>query len=235
MDRATGTRIKDGSLLFISVFYITFSKITVFMDFFGLNIARRMTSMTRRRTASTRWLTALTRRLTVAASWVAVASVLGLRPADPPCAHDPRGLFRLQTSGLQGRLYLVGGNRMPAPPRHAKPPGRDDTIRHSPEGPGIKGTICVFELTNDRQVARQGTSPYCEAVHTKLIRQAETDDKGNFRIPLPPGTYSVFTKKGKLFYATRRDEQNNIAPVKVLPGKMTRLDISVESDQRVLY
>ncbi|HXD78438.1 MAG TPA: carboxypeptidase-like regulatory domain-containing protein [Puia sp.] len=176
----------------------------------------------------------ITRRVIVAASWVVAASILGLRFADPPCAHGACDVFRLQTSGLQGRLYLVGGNRMPSPPRHAKAPG-DDTVRHPPKGPGIKGTICVFELTNDRQVTRQGTSPYCEAVHTKLIRQADTDDKGNFRIPLPPGTYSVFTRKGKLFYATRRDEQNNIAPVKVLPGKMTRLDISVESDQRVLY
>jgi hypothetical protein len=98
-----------------------------------------------------------------------------------------------------------------------------------------KAIICVFVLTNDSQVVRQGTSPYCEAVHTRLIRQADTDDKGNFSILLPPGTYSVFTKKGDLFYATRRDEKNNIAPVKVLPGKMTRVDCKVESDHKVVY
>jgi hypothetical protein len=68
-----------------------------------------------------------------------------------------------------------------------------------------------------------------------LIRQANTDDKGNFSILLPPGTYSVFTKKGDLFYATRRDEKNNIAPVKVLPRKMTRVDCKVESDHKVVY
>lgn len=138
-----------------------------------------------------------------------------------------------QQSGIRGRVFQVGGNRMPAPPR----PG--DTIRRPGErpgeGPGVKSTVCVFELTNDRQVTRQGTSPYCEAVHTKLICQADTDDKGIFRIPLPPGTYSVFTRKGNLFYATRRDEQNNIAPVRVLPGTMTRIDLPVESDQKVLY
>jgi hypothetical protein len=145
-----------------------------------------------------------------------------------------------QQSGIQGRLILVAGNRMPAPPRHPRDmvgrPGDTVGLPGDTVGrPGVKGTVCVFELTNDRQVTRQGTSPYCEAVHTKMICQADTDDKGNFRIPLPPGTYSVFTRKGNLFYATRRDEKNNIAPVRVLPGTMTRIDLSVESDQKVLY
>lgn len=141
----------------------------------------------------------------------------------------PTGV-RAQTSGIEGKVFLLSGNRMPSPPRR---PG--DTIRYSAERPGVRGTVCVFELTRDSQVIRQGTSPYCSSVRTRLIRQADTDDKGNFRIPLPPGTYSVFTKKGNLFYATRRDEQNNIAPVKVLPGKMTRVDCSVESNQKVVY
>ena len=136
----------------------------------------------------------------------------------------------LQQSGIEGRLYLVAGNRMPSPPRR---PG--DSIHYSKGGPGIKGTVCVFELTNDSQVTRRGTSPWCEAVHTRMIRQIDTDDKGNFTIPLPPGTYSVFTKKDNLFYASRRDEQNNIAPVKVLPGTMTRVDCSVESGQKAVY
>jgi hypothetical protein len=138
--------------------------------------------------------------------------------------------MRAQQSGIEGKVFLLSGNRMPSPPRR---PG--DSIRRSAGGPGVRGTVCVFELTNDREVTRQGTSPWCETIHTRLIRQVDTDDKGNFIIQLPPGTYSVFTKKGDLFYASRRDEQNNIAPVKVLPGKMTRVDCSVESNQKVVY
>jgi hypothetical protein len=138
--------------------------------------------------------------------------------------------MRSQTSGIEGKVYLLAGNLMPSPPRR---PG--DTVRRPAKGPGVKGTVCVFELTNDNQVTRHGTSPWCEAVHTRLIRQVDTDDKGNFNILLPPGTYSVFTKKGNLFYATRRDEQNNIAPVTVLSGQMTRVDCSVESNRNVVY
>jgi hypothetical protein len=147
-----------------------------------------------------------------------------------------------QQSGIQGRVYQVSGNRMPSPRRSTASPA--DSSRGSktpssplpqPEGPGVKAVVCIFALTNDSQVTRQGTSPYCEAVHTQLIRQANTDEKGNFTILLPPGTYSVFTKKGDLFYATRRDEKNNIAPVEVLPGTMTRVDCKVESDHKVVY
>lgn len=139
-------------------------------------------------------------------------------------------VFCHQQTGIEGKVFQLSGNRMPSPPRRS-----GDTIRHLPEGSGVKGTVCVFELTNDSQVTRRGTSPWCEAVHSRLVRQADTDDKGNFNIPLPPGTYSVFTKKGDLFYASRRDHQNNIAPVKVLPGKMTRVDCGVESNQKVVY
>lgn len=141
-----------------------------------------------------------------------------------------------QQSGIEGKVLLRSGNRMPS-----KPPGRrsDSTSAAGrppgASGPGVASTVCVFELTNESQVVRQGTSPYCQAVHTRLIRQADTDDKGNFSILLSPGTYSVFTKKGDLFYATRRDEKNNIAPVEVTPGRMTRVNCSVESDHKVVY
>jgi hypothetical protein len=150
-------------------------------------------------------------------------------------------------------VYQLSGNQMPSPRRHGPPPGfpsgdspstagshpADSPSAASPtpksKGTGVAATVCVFELTNDSQVIRQGTSPYCQTVHTRLIRQANTDDKGNFSILLPPGTYSVFTKKGDLFYATLRDEKNNIAPVEVLPGKMTRVDCRVESAHKVIY
>jgi hypothetical protein len=157
-----------------------------------------------------------------------MAVIVSVSPLHLPLNSPPE--TPVQRTGIEGQLHLLSGNRMPSPPRR---PG--DTIRLSPKGPGVKGTVCVFELTNDSQVIRRGTSPWCEAVHTRLIRQADTDDKGNFNIPLPPGTYSVFTKKGDLFYASRRDQENNIAPVNVLPGKMTRVDCSVESGQKVVY
>ncbi len=159
-----------------------------------------------------------------------------------------------QASGISGTVYRLSGNHMPAPNRRTHP--TVDSGRTSGAGApssgnvaartGVKATVCIFELTSDNQVVRKGSdgasgsgsggsSPYYQAVLTHLIRQVDTDDKGYFQVALPPGTYSVFTKKGDLFYATQRDEKNNIAPVKVLPGKITRIQCSVESDHKVVY
>jgi hypothetical protein len=129
----------------------------------------------------------------------------------------------LQQQGIEGVARRVTGNRMPSPKYHPGPSA------------GTHATICVFALTSQNQVTNAGVAGLYSAVHTNLVRQTDTDDSGRFRIPLPPGTYSVFTKKGHLFYATRRDEKNNIAPVEVLPGKITRVDCSVESDHTAVY
>ena len=107
---------------------------------------------------------------------------------------------------------------MPSPKFHPGPPS------------GVRATVCVFGLTNESQVTKSNAAGSYSAVHTHLFRQIDTDDSGHFQIMLPPGTYSVFTRKGPLFFATRRDEKNNIAPVEVLPGKMTRVECRVESD-----
>ncbi|GGB14259.1 carboxypeptidase regulatory-like domain-containing protein [Puia dinghuensis] len=127
-------------------------------------------------------------------------------------------LVGVQTQGIEGVARRPAGNHMPSPRYHPGLPA------------GVKATICVFGLTNDTQVIKAGAVGLYRSIQTRLIRQTDTDDSGRFRILLPPGTYSVFTRKGNLFYATRRDEKNNIAPVEVLPGKMTRVECSVESD-----
>jgi hypothetical protein len=129
-----------------------------------------------------------------------------------------------QDQGIEGTVFGVGGNLMPAPNRKRSIP-KD----------GIPTTLYIYELTNISQVDRTGQSPYYRAIHTRLIKQADTDEKGHFRVPLPAGHYSVFTKKNDLFYASRRDEKNNLSPVEVLPGKMTKIDCSVESDIRPVY
>jgi len=126
--------------------------------------------------------------------------------------------FCAQKQGIEGIVRRAEGNHMPSPKFHPGPPS------------SIRATVCVFGLTNESQVTKTVTVGLYSAVHTRLYQQTDTDDSGHFRIILSPGTYSIFTKKGPLFYATRRDEKNNIAPVEVLPGKMTRVECRVESD-----
>jgi hypothetical protein len=150
-------------------------------------------------------------------------------PVSPGILADPGVPAGISDEGIEGIVYPVSGNHMPSPDRKPGPPG-------SRSGPrGIKSTVYVFELTNSSQVTRQGQSSYYPVINTKLVKQADTDDTGYFRIKLPPGFYSVFTRKGDLFYASRRDEKNNIAPVEVVAGKFTRIDCKIEGDRKPVY
>lgn len=127
-------------------------------------------------------------------------------------------------TGIEGQVYIVAGNLMPAP---GHPP---------PKHRGIRSTLYIYELTNIQQVTgAPGGSPYYTAIKTRMVCRTDTDSNGYFKALLPPGLYSVFTKKGNLFYAGRRDDRNNIAPVEVTPGKMTKVDCRVESEHRPVY
>jgi len=154
--------------------------------------------------------------------------------------------------GIEGRVTLAAGNLMPSPgarrvpsdggggqSRSGRPVGGDSAGARYPglsAGRGYADSLFIYELTNINQVVRQSAgAPYYLAIHSLLVRSAATDSAGRFRIGLPPGQYSIFTKKGNLFYASRMDEKNNIAPVVVMPGRMTILELRVASDHKPVY
>jgi len=117
--------------------------------------------------------------------------------------------------GIEGYVYLVTGNQMPGP----------GVKRPAPKG--MKTTVYIYALTNISQVVKPDASSFYSSIKTKLVKRVVSDSKGHFSVQLPPGTYSVFTKKDALFYANLSDEKNNIFPVKVAPGKMTKIDVQV--------
>jgi hypothetical protein len=119
--------------------------------------------------------------------------------------------------GIEGYIYFVSGNQMPSPDRKPSPPK------------GIKSTLYIYLLTNINQVIRpQQQSAFYSSIKTKLIKKTESDSTGHFKVQLEPGKYSVFTKKGALFYANIFDNNNNIAPVEVFAGKVTNVEIKID-------
>jgi len=125
--------------------------------------------------------------------------------------------------GIRGMVRVVSGNQMPAP-----------GVKRGPLR-GVRSTVYVFELTNINQVTRQGQSPYYQSVQTRLLATVDTDSTGHFLICLPAGRYSLFTRKNGMYYASRRDVDNNIAPVEVTPGKMTQAECRIEGDHPPVY
>lgn len=130
------------------------------------------------------------------------------------------GIF-CKKEGIKGKIYRITGNLMPAP---GEPPAQPQPFQT---------TLYIYELTNASQVKRASEASFYTAISTKLVKEVTPGKKGNFKVKLPPGQYSLFIKKGDLYYANSFDDKNNIAPVAVERGKYT--SVEVKADYGAVY
>jgi hypothetical protein len=121
-------------------------------------------------------------------------------------------------TGIEGYIFRISGNRMPSPNAKLSPPK------------GIPATLYIYEQTNLNQLTRVNETAFYRDIGTRLVRTTESDASGYFSVSLPPGQYSLFTKKDALFYANYFDGKNNVAPVKVVSGKVTQVNVNVDYD-----
>jgi hypothetical protein len=128
------------------------------------------------------------------------------------------GFRQVRKTGIEGYIFRVSGNRMPSPDVKLSPPK------------GIAATLYIYELTNLSQLSRVAETAFYSNIRTRLVKTTQSDASGYFSVSLPPGQYSLFTKKNDLFYANYFDGQNNVAPVKVSPGKVTQINVNVDYD-----
>jgi hypothetical protein len=121
-------------------------------------------------------------------------------------------------TGIEGYIFRISGNRMPSPDSKLSPPK------------GVKAVLYVYELTGPGQATKVGESAFYSSVRTRLVHSVTSDEGGYFFLSLPPGEYSLFTKKDALFYANNLDGNNNIAPVKVVPHKVSQVNVNIDYD-----
>jgi hypothetical protein len=95
---------------------------------------------------------------------------------------------------------------------------------------GIRTTLYIYELTSLSQVDREDNAPFYKSIQTRQVKKVKSNEEGYFKVWLPAGHYSLFVKKDSLYYANWFDGANHIAPVEVMPGKMTRIDFKVDYD-----
>ena len=121
-------------------------------------------------------------------------------------------------TGLEGYIFRITGNRMPSPDAKLSPPK------------GVKAVLYIFELTSLTQVTKQGESAFYSSIRTRLVQTVTSDENGYFFASLPPGEYSLFTKKDALYYANNFDGDNHIAPVRVVSKKVTQVNVNIDYD-----
>lgn len=139
--------------------------------------------------------------------WLAIAApILVSFTPDAGCGQQ----------GIQGHVYKVSGNQMPSP----------DAPRSKPAG--IKTTLYVYDLTNTSQVSEEGG--FYKTISTNLVKEITTDDSGYFKSSLKPGMYSLFVKKGDLFYSNIFDDKMNIHPVEVKKGEWKEVEFKADYD-----
>lgn len=136
------------------------------------------------------------------------------------CSSFIYGIFG-KRCGIQGYVYEVKGNQMPSPDEKREPPR------------GIHTDVYIYELTSSAQTVAGDRPGFYKSISSKLIKQVSTDNKGFFKVKLPPGKYSLFTKVDSVFYANLFDERNNIYPVEVVKKKMT--DVVIKQDYNAAY
>jgi|SRR5450432_3667693 hypothetical protein len=121
-------------------------------------------------------------------------------------------------TGIEGYIFRISGNRMPSP----------DAKISSPKG--VKAVLYIYQLTTLNQVTKVGESAFYSSIGTKLVQTVTSDETGYFYVSLPPGEYSLFTKKDALFYANNFDGDNKIAPIKVVSHKVSQANVNIDYD-----
>jgi len=102
-------------------------------------------------------------------------------------------------------------------------PGPESVL--SPNQGAIR-EILIYELTGFDDVTVVG--PFFRDIKTKMIATVQSNADGTFKIKLPPGSYSVFTKEKNGLYANLFDENKNINPVTIKASQYTWKTITVD-------
>lgn len=118
-----------------------------------------------------------------------------------------------QKQGICGKVLWVEGNQMPGP-------GKKES-----RGSGISREIHVYELVMMENTTQQ--NGFFTEVKSRRVAIGTSKSNGSYKIQLPPGEYSVFTKEPEGLFANLFDTRGSINPVTVKEGDFTEIDLTI--------
>lgn len=121
-----------------------------------------------------------------------------------------------QKQGLKGQVFWVSGNQMPGPEAVLSP------------NQGAIRDVLIYEITNVTDATQVG--PFFRDIKTRLIATIQSKPDGTFKIKLPVGSYSVFTKERNGLYANLFDGKGYINPVIIKEGQWGWKTITIDYD-----
>ena len=121
-----------------------------------------------------------------------------------------------QKQGLQGQVFWVSGNQMPGPEAVLSP------------NQGAVREVLIYEITSISDATQVG--PFFRDIKTKLVATTQSKPDGTFKVKLPVGSYSIFTREKNGLYANLFDNQGYINPVVVKAGQYAWKTITIDYD-----
>jgi hypothetical protein len=121
-----------------------------------------------------------------------------------------------QKQGLQGQVFWVSGNQMPGPDAVLSP------------NQGAVRDVLIYELTLVSDATQIG--PFFRDIKTRLVATTTSKADGTFKIKLPAGSYSVFTREKNGLYANLFDGKGYINPVYIKTGQYAWRTITIDYD-----
>ena len=118
-----------------------------------------------------------------------------------------------QKQGICGKVLWVEGNQMPGP-------GKKES-----RGSGIAREIHVYELVTMENTIQQ--NGFFTEVKARRVAIGTSKSNGSYKIELPPGEYSVFTKEPEGLFANLFDSRGAINSVTVKEGDFTEIDLTI--------
>lgn len=122
--------------------------------------------------------------------------------------------------GITGKTVWVTGNRMPGPDRDLPAPDP------------VQRWIYVTPVLTMSEMPEQENGLY-PTLPADPVDSVQSSKKGKFRIGLPSGTYSVFTREENGYFANQFDGEGRVNPVEVTENTMT--DMTIEINYTAVY
>lgn len=118
-----------------------------------------------------------------------------------------------QKEGIKGQVFWISGDQ-PGPGSQASPD--QGTIRE----------ILIYKATSVKDVSQ--TDQFFVEIKTELVNTVMSMEDGSFKVKLPPGEYSVFTKEQKGLFANVIDHNGCISCVNVSPKRYSWVTITID-------
>ena len=116
--------------------------------------------------------------------------------------------------GIEGQVFWISGNQMPGP-------GRGVSAQQ-----GVSREIVVYQKLLDGQVQRD--NQFVAELPGPPIATDRSQPDGKFKIRLPPGEYSLFTREERGLFVNVIDRNGCLNCIVVQPRKFTWVTITVD-------